>query len=69
MKVHRSVLVRLQAGVDNGEEKYVPRIRPNFVVREGQLEKKVRFRQMTREEWISQNAGLKELPKKWFEWL
>jgi hypothetical protein len=70
MKVHRSVLTRLEA-LPSPEEvgTYVPRIRPNIhIKRKGEVLKVCR--RMTREEWMTRSVADADVPQEhhWFEW-
>jgi hypothetical protein len=70
LKVHRSVLTRLEAL--NEEEKtkaYVPHIKPNIVVDEGLPHERRVCRRMTHEEWVEQKVHGLELEKPWLEWV
>jgi hypothetical protein len=72
MKVHRSVLTRLEALDQNGKDKtYVPLIRPNIVVHEhgehGDRERHLHFRRMTHDEWVSKRVAGKD--EDWFDWV
>jgi hypothetical protein len=72
IKVHRSVLTRLEALDKDGKAKtYVPLIRPNIVVHEhdegGDHERHLPLRRMTHDEWMSRRVSGKD--EDWFQWL
>jgi hypothetical protein len=67
IKVHRSVLTRIEA-LDKGNA-YVPQIRPNIVCYKGQGEKQSVCRRMTHEEWINGTVEDGDLAKSWLEWV
>jgi uncharacterized protein (DUF2235 family) len=73
MKVHRSVLTRLEALDEMGQAgTYRPRVKPNFVERKGKGKNKheehIQCRRMTNEEWVTQKT--EKLPNApWFHWV
>jgi len=73
MKVHRSVLTRLEALDEAGRPgTYQPWVRPNFVKRKKEkgiplLEDHIHCRRMTNEEWITQKT--EKLKSPWFQWV
>lgn len=69
MKVHRSVLTRMEAPDHEGKpDTYLPRVRPNVHIWNGDVEHK-RCKQPTRDEWLKGTFNGMDLPKPWFEWV
>jgi hypothetical protein len=70
MKVHRSVLTRLEALTTEEQPRgYIPRIRPNIVCDEGLPHERRVCRALTHEEWLK--GGVEDMPTKkpLFEWV
>jgi hypothetical protein len=70
IKVHRSVLIRMQAGVQAGEKEYVPLIMPNLVPDNVLEEDKDKHcRAMEKTEWETRNTKNQSGMGAWFEWV
>lgn len=69
MKVHRSVLTRMEAVDHTGKPAtYLPRVRPNVHIWEEDQEHK-RCVRPSREEWLSGTFDGMNLKRPWFEWV
>lgn len=69
LKVHRSVLTRMEACDHSGRPgAYVPLIRPNIHVAEGGEDKR-HCERMSHEEWVKGSVGGMALKESWFKWV
>jgi hypothetical protein len=70
LKVHRSVLTRLEALTTEEQPRgYIPRIRPNIICDEGAPHERRICRTLTHEEWLE--GAVENMPtrKPLFEWV
>jgi hypothetical protein len=70
LKVHRSVLTRLEAlDTEDRKQGYVPRIRPNIVCDEGLPHERRVCRVLTHDEWTQRKVEGVQMDKPLIEWV